>query len=105
VTPTAINQGTMPYTTNEQSFEEIKHLVFQLSQKDLLTLLTDIQMRLHPKVSYESNELDEQTWLHAIATNPSFAFLHDPEEDIYTLEDGKPVSYEGEYCPHSIPLR
>jgi hypothetical protein len=85
----------MPYITNQQSFEEIKHLVFQLSQKDLLTLLTDIQMRLHPKVSYEFNELDQQTWLHAIGTNPSFAFLHDPEEDIYTLEDGKPVSYEG----------
>jgi hypothetical protein len=28
-----------------------------------------------------------------IATNTSFAFLNDPEEDIYTLADGKPVSY------------
>jgi hypothetical protein len=26
-----------------------------------------------------------------IGTNPSFAFLNDPEEDIYTLADGKPV--------------
>ncbi len=33
-------------------------------------------------------------WERAIATNPSFAFLNDPEEDIYTLEDGKPVNPE-----------
>jgi hypothetical protein len=30
-----------------------------------------------------------------VANNPSFAFLHDPEEDIYTLEDGIAVNYEG----------
>jgi hypothetical protein len=24
-----------------------------------------------------------------------FQEWHDPEEDIYTVEDGKPVSYEG----------
>jgi hypothetical protein len=27
-----------------------------------------------------------------IGTNPSFAFLNDPEEDIYTLADSKAVS-------------
>ena len=43
----------------------------------------------------EEEDLNEQTWLGAISTNPSFAFLNDPEEDIYTLEDGKPVNYEG----------
>ena len=77
------------------SIEELKHLAFQLSPQDLLTLLTDIQAQLHSRMDNTSDELDEQTWLNAIATNPSFAFLHDPEEDIYTLEDGKPVNYEG----------
>ena len=33
-------------------------------------------------------------WNRIAANNPSFAFLHDPEEDIYTLEDGVSVSYE-----------
>ncbi|MGK7895614.1 MAG: hypothetical protein AB4372_18865 [Xenococcus sp. (in: cyanobacteria)] len=41
----------------------------------------------------EEDELNEQTWLSAISTNPSFAYLHDPEEDIYTLEDGQSVNY------------
>jgi len=77
------------------SIEELKHLAFQLSPQDLLTLLTDIQAQLHSRMDNTSDDLDEQTWLNAIATNPSFAFLNDPEEDIYTLEDGKPVNYEG----------
>ncbi len=46
----------------------------------------------------ESPELADLTpaqWQKVAANNPSFAFLHDSEEDIYTLEDGVAVSYEG----------
>jgi hypothetical protein len=50
----------------------------------------------------EDDLLDEQTWLSAIARNPSFAFLNDPEEDIYTLEDGQDASH---FCsPHPKSL-
>ena len=31
------------------------------------------------------DELNEKTWLDVVSNNPSFSFLHDPEEDIYTL--------------------
>ena len=41
------------------------------------------------------DELNEQTWLDTLSNNPSFAFLNDPEEDIYTLKDGQPVAHEG----------
>lgn len=37
-------------------------------------------------------QLDTAEWLRASVTNPSFAFLHDSEEDIYTIEDGTPAS-------------
>lgn len=37
-------------------------------------------------------EIGEQEWLKAAASNPIFAFLHNPEEDVYTLEDGKPLN-------------
>ncbi len=37
---------------------------------------------------------DETEWLSAAASNPAFEFLNDPDEDIYTLADGKPVEYE-----------
>ena len=34
-------------------------------------------------------------WNKIVSNNPNFAFLHDSVEDIYTLEDGIAVSYEG----------
>jgi hypothetical protein len=43
----------------------------------------------------ESDDLTPDQWTQAVASNPSFAFLHDAEEDIYTLENGVAVSYEG----------
>lgn len=38
----------------------------------------------------DTEEIDDQEWLHAVANNPAFDFLNDPEEDIYTITDGKP---------------
>ena len=37
-----------------------------------------------------SDEWDETEWLQAATRNSAFAFLSDPEEDIYTLADGEP---------------
>jgi hypothetical protein len=36
------------------------------------------------------DELDEAEWLQGVASSPVFDFLHDQEEEIYTLTDGKP---------------
>ena len=36
-------------------------------------------------------EEDELLWMNSITKNPSFGFLKDPAEDIYTLKDGKPL--------------
>jgi hypothetical protein len=38
----------------------------------------------------EEAEIDEHEWLQSVASSPAFDFLADPEEDIYTLADGKP---------------
>lgn len=32
----------------------------------------------------------EEVWLRATAASDAFAFLADPAEDIYTVEDGEP---------------
>ena len=39
----------------------------------------------------EETDIDEKEWLRAACTNPAFDFLKEPEEDIYTLEDGRPL--------------
>jgi len=36
------------------------------------------------------DEILERDWMRAAAQGGSFDFLNAPEEDIYTLEDGKP---------------
>jgi hypothetical protein len=38
----------------------------------------------------EETDIDEMEWLRAAAANPAFDFLKEPEEDIYTLADGRP---------------
>lgn len=49
----------------------------------------EIEDELHWEIP---DEIDEQAWLQAAASNPVFDFLKDPEEDIYTLADGKPFN-------------
>ena len=41
-----------------------------------------------------SNGWDEAEWLQAAAQDPAFSYLSDPEEDIYSLADGKPFNDE-----------
>lgn len=38
----------------------------------------------------EEIDMDEKEWLRTASTSPAFDFLREPEEDIYTLSDGKP---------------
>ncbi len=50
--------------------------------------------RVRVIVLYPSDELNEAEWLYAASINPAFDFLHDPEEDIYSLNDGQPFHDE-----------
>jgi hypothetical protein len=36
------------------------------------------------------DEVSEMEWLKTSLSNPAFEYLRDPEEDIYTINDGKP---------------
>lgn len=47
----------------------------------------------------------EETWLRAVASNEAFAFLADPAEEIYSLEDGEPLSHTLQCRPGAFPLR
>ena len=38
----------------------------------------------------DSDEIPEPDWMKSAAANPSFGFLKDSAEDIYTAADGKP---------------
>ncbi|MGD2089541.1 MAG: hypothetical protein PVH61_25425 [Candidatus Aminicenantes bacterium] len=42
----------------------------------------------------EEDHIDESEWLQAASVNPSFDFLKNPEEDIYSMNDGKPFNHQ-----------
>jgi len=47
--------------------------------------------RVRVIVLYPADELsDEAEWQRAAARNPAFESLADPEEDVYSLDDGEP---------------
>jgi hypothetical protein len=55
----------------------------------------DVSTRVHLILFYSSNdEINESEWLQAASKNSVFDFLNDSDEDIYTLEDGKPLEDE-----------
>ncbi len=51
--------------------------------------------RVRVIVLYDENtDINEKEWMQAASKNDAFDFLNDEAEDIYTLEDGKPVHDE-----------
>ena len=65
----------------------------QLRLDELLPVSGPVRVRVI--VLYPLNEeWDETEWLQAAARNPAFDSLNDPEEDIYSLADGKPFRDE-----------
>lgn len=63
-----------------------------------LTLDEDLPENVSAKVRvivlFDENDLSEKEWLKTASNNEAFDFLNDEAEDIYTLEDGKPVCNE-----------
>lgn len=45
-------------------------------------------------VFFDEDDFSEGDWLKAASRNDAFDFLSDAGEDIYTLEDGKPLTNE-----------
>ncbi len=56
-------------------------------------------------LSSADEEIDEKMWLQAAASNPAFAFLADPEEDIYSRTDGKPFDDKELSCFGTFSIR
>jgi hypothetical protein len=40
----------------------------------------------------DDEDLDEKSWLKTLSKNPSFSFLAEPDQDIYTNKHGKPFN-------------
>lgn len=68
-----------------------------IGPKRHLVLDEDIPARVSAKVRvivFIEDELPDKEWLTSAATNEAFRFLEDDEENIYSVEDGKPIDDE-----------
>jgi len=70
------------FSTNEQFLQGL------LSAVD--AIIQDIVEEFDLK-AIEPSEHTEQEWVLAAAMSPSFEFLNDPSEDIYTVKDGRRI--------------
>jgi hypothetical protein len=50
--------------------------------------------RVRVLILIDERDDDEQIWMAAAAANPVFDVLKEPEEDIYSANDGKPFHDE-----------
>jgi len=66
-----------------------------ISANRQLTLDEDLPENVSAKVRvivlFSEEDFKENEWLKAASKNEAFDFLNDEAEDIYTLNDGKPV--------------
>ena len=89
---------------NENEYEEAVRLLDNLidtigederhplaSLMELLGIIIEKYEDEHvPEMTDTDDNLNEAEWLKASLSNPAFEYLRDPEEDIYTISDGKP---------------
>lgn len=54
--------------------------------------VADKDVRVCVFVDEENANDEERLYLKSISNNPAFDFLNDPDEDIYSLRDGKPIN-------------
>jgi len=61
----------------------------QLLLDEPLPIAEKSRMRVIIMMTEENTDITESEWLKAATSNSAFDFLKEPEEDIYTLADGK----------------
>ncbi len=64
-------------------------LPFQIGQRVDVVLLEESEQATKDNVT---RHILEQEWLRAADGNPAFEFLADPDEDVYSLADGKALA-------------
>ncbi|MEM9991256.1 MAG: hypothetical protein AAF738_05790 [Bacteroidota bacterium] len=65
-----------------------------LNERGILQLdrpLKIVNQRVKVIILVPEVEIDDSAWLQATFSSTAFDFLHDKEEDIYSLSDGKAI--------------
>lgn len=94
-------------STDKNSFTELvnkvtstgERILIEKQGKEIAAIITYSELKRLEAVEailIQKAELEEYEWLKAVLKNPAFDSWKDSEEDIYSLEDGKPF-YDPEW--------
>jgi hypothetical protein len=53
---------------------------------------SDSPVRVLILLEEDTAENEEKLWVDSISKNPAFEFLHDSDEDVYSINDGEPFN-------------
>ncbi|RKY02441.1 hypothetical protein DRP77_07950 [Candidatus Poribacteria bacterium] len=75
----------------KQRLDDMNAMMAEISRKldGVVNKLEEIERWL-ARMEFRSEDITDEEWYRAAAANPAFEFLKDPEEDIYSSDDGRP---------------
>lgn len=88
----SVDNGSFPELISRVA-DSGERIVIEQQGKAIAAIITYADLKRLEAIEailLQKAELEEYEWLKAAARSPAFDFLKDPEEDIYTLADGKP---------------
>jgi hypothetical protein len=78
-------QTTYRLNTQELSMAFVQSLKSLLPNQDIEIVVSTLPT---------TDGITDKGWLQAVSASPSFDFLHDEAEAIYSVTDGAPVNHE-----------
>lgn len=90
----SLNLHTVEATANldENGVLHVNEPIRGLEAGEVLVIVV-ARAQNHP-VPERYDDISSQEWNRAMMNSSALAFLKDPAEDIYTLEDGEPIDWD-----------
>lgn len=87
-------------STDNNNFTELvnkvtntgERILIERQGQEIAAIITYAELKRLEAALIKTAELEEYRWLKAVFRNSAYESWQDAEEDIYTLEDGKPFS-------------
>ena len=73
----------LDYKTDKNGYLNINYPLNKVNSNVRVLIL------IEDEINIDNDE--EKLWMNSVLKNPSFSFLNDPEEDIYTCNDGEAI--------------
>lgn len=90
----SLNLQTVETTANldENGVLHLKEPIRGIEAGEVLVIV--VARPRNDKIPEQYDDISPEEWYRAMMSSSALAFLKDPAEDIYTLEDGEPINWD-----------